>query len=156
VIASLRRNVVIARLRDDEQSDPWHVPDGTIDVWWRGQKNGELMLLLAHLLKQNPGWRARTIRLMRVVTDAAARQEVLAHLQGLSADSRIEVQPLVFVSENSVLTISEVSAEAAIVVLGFEMPEEGKEAEFFHRLETLTANLPRALLVNSTGDVILH
>lgn len=156
VIASLRRNVVIARLRDDEQSDPWHVPDGTIDVWWRGQKNGELMLLLAHLLKQNPGWRARTIRLMRVVTDAAAREEVLAHLQGLSADSRIEVQPLVFVSENSVLTISEVSAEAAIVVLGFEMPEEGKEAEFFHRLETLTANLPRALLVNSTGDVILH
>ena len=36
----------------------------TIDVWWSGtQENGDLMLLLAHLLMQSRRWRRSTIRL---------------------------------------------------------------------------------------------
>ena len=42
----------------------------TLDVWWSGQEdNGDLMLLLAHLLSRSDGWRRSTINLKTIVTN---------------------------------------------------------------------------------------
>ena len=68
----------------DEPDDPWLAPPGTIDVWWRGRQNGELMLLLAHLLTKNNEWRPRPIRLLRVIENEAGRDEVRQHLTDLA------------------------------------------------------------------------
>ena len=154
IIAALRRNIVIARLPDDD-IDPHLAPPGTIDVWWRGHKNGELMLLLAHLLKQNPKWRNRTIRLMRVVPSEDARADVLQHLQTLATESRIDVVPEVFVSEQPVHVIGKQSKDAAFVFLGFELPREGHEAKFYQQMERFTERIPRAVLISSIGNMKL-
>ncbi len=154
VIASLGRNIILARFVDSPD-DPRDAPRGTIDVWWRGHQNGELMLLLAHLLRQNPEWRNRKIRLMRVIADEAARSEVFDHLRNLATTSRIEVEALVFASSDPRKLIGELSRDAAIVFLGFEMPGPGLEAEFFHNMEGLTRDIPRALIVDSVGDMRL-
>jgi amino acid transporter len=154
VIASLKRNIIVAKIAEPDD-DPRHIPPGSIDVWWRGHQNGELMLLLGHLLKQNPEWRNRTIRLMRVVSDEAAREDVINHLTQLAAESRIEVEADVFVSDFPQAIISEQSKSCAIAVLGFEMPGLGEEAAFYRNLERFTENIPRALLVNSTGNMKL-
>ena len=74
-VAGLECSIVALRF-PEEPDDPWHAPRGTIDVWWRGQGNGALMLLLAHLLTQNDEWRGRPIRLLRVVPNAEARETI--------------------------------------------------------------------------------
>ncbi len=154
-VSGLNRNIILSRLRDQSE-DPWEAPPGNIDVWWRGRQNGELMLLLAHLLKQNEIWRSRTIRLMRIVTDEAAHEEVLRHLNELATSSRIEVNASVLVSQDPTATIQSVSANSAITFLGLEIPEEGNEREFYQRLEHLAGPIPRTMFVNSTGNMKLE
>ncbi|MDZ7618944.1 MAG: hypothetical protein U1E05_18210 [Patescibacteria group bacterium] len=81
LIARLNRSILAVPLRGpeetDNEADPWEAPPGSIDVWWRGMKNGELMLMLAHLLQQNPAWRNRPIRLLRAIGSEAGWAEVL-------------------------------------------------------------------------------
>jgi len=144
---NLGRNVVIAKLADTET--PKEAPPGTIDVWWRGRKNGELMLLFAHLLKQNPGWKNRKIRLMRVVPSEEAKADVISHLQGLADESRIEVEVRAFVSDQPHHAIGKHSKDSAVTILGFELLERGKEDKFFTQIERLVERLPRTLLVSS-------
>jgi hypothetical protein len=154
-VQQLGRNIVIGRFGDSDD-DPKIPPAGTIDVWWRGRKNGELMLLFAHLLKQNAAWRNHTIRLMRVVTSEEAKSEVLNHLNELANESRIEIQARVFVSDHPHHVIGKQSKDSAITILGFELPEPGREKKFFNLIEQLTERLPRTLLVSSIGNVKLE
>lgn len=155
VIEELGRNVIIAKFNEVGE-DPWLAPPGTIDVWWRGRQNGELMLLLAHLLKQNREWQNRTIRLMRIVSDEAAREDVQRHLSELAVHSRIEVKTEVFVSDDPTSVIQRESRNSGIAFLGFALPTEGTEAHFFHSMEQLSHEIPRTLLISSIGNVKLE
>jgi amino acid transporter len=141
---------------DDMTNNAWDVMPGTIDVWWRGRDNGELMLLLAHLLHQNPDWRRKTIRLLRIVEKEAARVEVQKHLLTIDTTSRISVQPVVIVSSDVAGTIQQASRDAAIVIMGLEPPEAGGEIERFHTMQRVAGSLPRVLFVNSTGGMQLE
>jgi len=153
-IADLGRSTVILRHRDE--SDPWEAPAGTIDVWWRGRKNGELMLLLAHLLQRNPDWRARRIRLLRVIENEAGREEVQEHLESLIEQSRIRAEAIVVVSSDPRGAIRDTSSRAAITFFGFEPPSEGGEEAWYHGMERWAGDLPRVLLVNSAGGMSLE
>jgi len=164
LIAELKRSILAARflaIRDYEPvngsspSDPWEVPEGTIDVWWRGKENGALMLLLAHLLRQNPEWRHNHIRLLRIVSRDAAQEEVRQHLQKMLASSRIEGEPVVVVGDQVGKVIRHTSATAALVVLGFEPPEEGQERAVIGSLEELAGDLPRVMFAWSAGGMKL-
>lgn len=140
----------------DEDSDPWEVPFGSIDVWWRGMKNGDLMLMLAHLLQQNPAWRTRPIRLLRVIGSEAGREEVLRNMAHIANTSRIQVDPVVIVSEDIAGTIQQTSQYAALVILGFEPPIPGKELVFYEVMERFAGNLPRVLMVYNAGGMLLE
>lgn len=155
VVQNLQRNIAIARFAQTDD-DPREAPQGTIDVWWRGRKNGELMLLLAHLLRQNAKWRNRTIRLMRVVDSEEGKEDVLRHLNSLAVDSRIEVKTEVFVSDHPHHVIGKQSQKSAVVFLGFELPEEGREGKFYQQIEKFTERIPRALLISSIGNMKLE
>ena len=154
-VTNLKRSVVAMRNRH-QHSDPWAVPRGTIDVWWRGEQNGTLMLLLAHLLTKNAPWRGRTIRLMRMITSEAGEEEVLSHLMTLIQKSRINAVPKVVVANEIGATIQGESADAALVILGFEAPEENSEAEFYSRMEEISGDLPRVAFVKSHGEAALE
>ncbi|MFT7632752.1 MAG: hypothetical protein ACI87E_003806, partial [Mariniblastus sp.] len=138
------------------EADSRAVPLGTIDVWWRGHQNGELMLLLAHLLAQNPDWRSRPIRLLRTIENEAGRDEVLKHLKGLIEKSRITATPHVVVTENAQAGIQFTSRSAAIVFLGMAVPDEEHAQEFFERMNNLAGNLSRVVLVKSAGGMSIH
>jgi len=127
-------------------------------VWWRGRTNGPLMVLLAHLLTRNQGWRGRTIRLMRVVGSEAARGEVLEHLESLVREARIKARARCVVAADPIEAIRTESARAAVTILGFEPPPEDPEAErrFMEGLDRLTAGLPRVILVDSAGGMALE
>jgi hypothetical protein len=153
-VAGLGRSIVAVRFTD-ETDDPWQVPRGTIDVWWRGQKNGELMVLLAHLLTTNTEWRMHSLRLLRVIENEAGSEEVLRHLTKLIDASRIRATAHVIVSDNPQQAIHQASRDAALVFLGFEAPDEGDEEAFFQRMEQWARPLPRVVFVDSSGGVSL-
>ncbi len=158
VIAGLGVNITALRYRptEDDVEDPWEIPTGTIDVWWRGQQNGRLMLLLAHLLRQNPDWRDHEIRLVRVVSNPAAVEEVQKHLVQMSEVWRIHVEPLVLVSDDFPRSLQTTSHDAALVILGTETPAEGHEIGFYQHMENYVGPLPRVLFVNSAGGIDLE
>lgn len=160
LIAGLKRSVLAMRLRgpdeEDDQLDPWEVPSGSIDVWWRGMKNGELMLLLAHLLRQNPLWRTKTIRLLRVVESEAAREGVLQNMTEVLEFLRIEAKPVVIISQDVPGSIQRSSRNAALVILGLDPPEPGCELEFQRAMESFMGDLPRVLMVKNAGGVLLE
>ncbi len=153
-IARLERSIIAVRFQN-ESPDPWMAPSGTIDVWWRGRQNGTLMLLLAHLLTTTPEWRNRTIRLMRVIEKEAGRAEVERHLRELAEEARISVTPHAIVSEKPLQAIRETSRQAALVLLGFEAPEEGSEQEFYERMEKWSGELERVVFVDSVDNMSL-
>ncbi len=171
LLARLHRSAICARLlldveetdgenawedREAALEDAWDAPEGTIDVWWRGMDNGALMLLLAHMLHQNPDWRHNPIRVLRIVPSDEAVEEVREHLIGLAASSRIRVEPVVIVAQDAPTVIQTASRDAALVLLGFEAPQEGEEAAFYHRMESLAGDLPRVLFVDSAGGMELE
>ena len=169
LIAKTGRSVLAARFlrhRDEPSStltnpsphfDDWNVPPGTIDVWWRGMKNGELMLLLAHLIHRNPEWRKNPVRVLRVIAKEEGRGEVLNHFADLSAESRIPFETEVVVSDRPAPeVIQEASCGASIVFLGFQTPDAGDEEAMWNRMETVAGRLPRVILVDSAGGMKLE
>lgn len=156
-VASLERSSISLKFSAMAmERDARHVPLGTLDVWWRGNQNGELMLLLAHLLTQNQAWRSRPIRLIRTIQNEAGREEVLNHLNELIDKSRIRATPHVVVTDDPYQAISQTSRSAAIVFMGMSLPEAGKTDEFFNRMEQLAGDLPRVAFIRSAGGMCLH
>ncbi len=130
---------------------------GTIDVWWRGKHNGHLMVMLAHLLVQNPEWRDHELRLLRMVPKEAARTETQGHLRGLLTVARISATVRIVVGDDAVATIRSESAAAAVVILGFELPKEDEDsAAFLAARDVMLSGLDTVLLVHSSGDAELE
>lgn len=154
-VAALGVSIVSARFEEGPE-DPWDTPDGTIDVWWRGRQNGELMLLLAHLLTTNDAWRSRPIRLLRIIQNEAGQEEVVRHLTELIDSSRIRATPYAVISDHPREAIREWSRSAAIVFLGFEAPDEGEEETFCQRMNEWAIDLPRVVFVDSIGGMSLE
>lgn len=125
----------------------------TIDVWWRGQKNGELMVLLAHLLGHNWEWVRSTVRVLRVVDDEAGREPARDALQNLLNAARVQAETVAVVSNGRSFTdlLYETSKNSHCVFLGFEIPEPDKIEQWHASYEKLLRGLPTTLLVSSTG-----
>ncbi|MEM9411226.1 MAG: amino acid permease [Planctomycetota bacterium] len=153
-VANLNRSIIAMKMMD-KNADMWAAPKGPIDIWWRGEKNGSLMLLLAYLLTNNPAWRGRPIRLLRMIPSEAGINEVTNHLQSLISQSRITAEPAVFVGNNISQTIQRESKNASITIIGFDTPAENEETDFYDRMEVLTSSLDRVVFVNSHGDAAL-
>ncbi|WP_436715177.1 amino acid permease [Roseiconus lacunae] len=154
-LEGLDRSVVVLR-QTEEPSGEAIAPAGTVDVWWRGRTNGELMVLLAHLMLSHDAWRGRQLRLLRVVQSESAIDEVKSHLDGLLRNARISGKTKVVVSENAPTAIQTTSRDAAFVYLGLATPDEEEDSQFLSRIETLVGDLPRVAFVRSAGGVKLE
>ena len=141
---SLQRNIVI--IKREQQRERWSPPAGEIHIWWHSRKNAPLTLILAHLLKQNPELRRRHLRFIHIVPDESAREDAQKHLADITERTRIDVDPLVIVSDNLRESLLNVSGNAGIVLLGFEPPEEGQHIPFFQEIEVLTDGLHDVIL----------
>jgi len=155
-IAGLGRSIVAVKTGELDKENAWAAQQGTIDVWWRGRVNGTLMLLLAHLLVQNNEWRGRTIRLIRAIPSDAGREEAQKHLNRLIELARIRAQAVVIVTDDVSTAIHEVSAYAAITMLGFTPPEPSREESFIQSMNRLTDGLGTTILVSSAGGMDLE
>ena len=146
------KNTIITRLN-------WaHEPgrEKRIDIWWGGlQNNGDLMLLLAYLLRLNPGWRDSRICIRSVARDEGERRLQIEGLAKLLPEARIGAETEVLVKPEE-LTITEVlhriSAAADVVFLGLQDPGPGGEAAYADRIIELAEGLNTCIFVRSAGE----
>lgn len=126
-----------------------------IDVWWRGMKNGNLMLLLAHMLSTNWEWQQSRIRLLRVVEREQAREGTLKDMQNILDEARVRAEPVVLVRESRFAAVlREESGSADAVFLGFNPPEEEEDAErqWLSLYGGLVFDGPTFILVSASGQ----
>ena len=132
-----------------------------IDVWWGGlQQNVNLMILIAHLISQNPGWREDcVINLNMIIKSETGREAAAKNMQEILGKANIEARTNIIASESTdnilPLIIQRESRDADLVILGMALPEEGKEEAFVQRTILFLAGLPTTLLVKSSEEVEL-
>ncbi|MBN1903619.1 MAG: amino acid permease [Deltaproteobacteria bacterium] len=129
---------------------------GRIDIWWRGKKNGSLMVIISHLLILNNEWSNIKIRLLRVIQNEEGREPAARSLNEMVDAARIEAEVHIIVSESPFADVlHRHSSDASVVFLGFIMPEEKEAVEFQSRYEKMLSGLPTTLLFCSSGEADL-
>lgn len=109
------------------------------------------MLLLAHLLTQNPEWRNHPIRLVFAVTEAGEVPKAKEQLTNLTEAARVKAALEIVTGPDAIAEMQRCSQNAALVLMGFEPPNEADEAETLERMRASVGELRRVLLVYSAG-----
>jgi amino acid transporter len=148
--ADLQRNVVL--VKREERREPWALPAGEVHIWWHGRRNGPLMLILAHLLAQNPEFRDRRVCLIQNVPEDSAREAAHRHLIDVTRRARVAAEPVTVVFDSLHEAVVNTSQAAALVLFGFHPPERDEHVQFFQDIEVLTDRLPDVLLVHAAQE----
>jgi amino acid transporter len=151
-ISRAGKSTIIARLR-------WaHEPGQSkrIDLWWGGlQRNGDMMLLLAHLLSLNPEWSDSRILIRSIARSEKEKQSQTESLAALLQEVRIAAETdIIMLPEGQSIgeVIHEQSAAAAVVFLGLKDPKPGTESDYAKHLEHLASGLNTTVFVRSAGE----
>ncbi len=151
-LANAGKSTIICRLN-------WaHEPgqEKRIDLWWGGlQNNGDLMLLLAHLLRLNPEWNNARLTVRSIARSEAERDSQHSGLAELLAENRIEADTEVLYEPDADRDVAEIlherSAKADVVFLGLMMPSFGDEVHYAKRLEKLAEGFKTTIFVRNAG-----
>jgi hypothetical protein len=146
------RSTVISRIQ-------WaHEPgqQKRIDLWWGGlQNNGDLMLLLAHLLRLNPEWADARLTVRSIARSEAERDSQHTGLAELLSENRIDADTEVLYEPDTTRDVAEIlhatSARADVVFLGLMIPSFGDELRYAERLEQLAGGFKTTIFVRNAG-----
>lgn len=126
-----------------------------IDVWWRGkQNNGDLMLLLAYIMKHNVKWSTAEITLRSIVSTESERLVMEQELANLIESVRIKASHHVILQEagkTPIQIMHETSKHADAVLLGLMITQQGGEETYSKRLAKIVDGLPTTILVSNNG-----
>ena len=152
--AALKLSAMIGRV-DPDFEQPRDGSRHLIHVWWGGlQRNGDLMLLLAYLLKCSHPWKNSVIRLISVVPREEDAESARQAINRLSVDSRIAVEPEVIVRKEGEAfpdILDRTSAEADVVFLGLKTPSDGEEADYAEQLRRFAKNLKTVFFIKNSS-----
>jgi len=151
-LANAGKSTIISRIR-------WaHEPgqEKRIDLWWGGlQNNGDLMLLLAHLLRLNPEWNDARLTVRSIARSEAERDSQHRGLAELLAETRIDAVTEVLYEPDADRDVAEImharSGRADVVFLGLMMPTSGDELRYAERLEQLAEGFRTTIFVRNAG-----
>jgi hypothetical protein len=134
ILERLNLSTIIARLPDLE--GPFL--RRRIDIWWRGkQHNGDMMLLLSHLLSLNAEWRNANIYMRTIINNEKNREKMRERFKSIIADVRIQAEPDLIVN-NEDLGFAEImnreSKNTDVSFLGLKLPEEDGLEEYAESL----------------------
>lgn len=130
-------------------------PEPRLLVWWKGKEhNGDLMLLLAHLLRTTSAYRAGSLTLKSIVDSDDEAAERRREIGELLPEIRIDAHVEVIVNEwhESVPDlIRRHSRGMDLVFLGLPVPDPADELAVAERMIALVEGLPEVLLVHNAG-----
>ncbi|MCP4178019.1 MAG: amino acid permease [bacterium] len=154
MIADLEKSFIIFK-KPDNIDEPT-IPFGKyIDIWWRGHKNGSLMLILAYILVSNPQWKNISIRIIRIVDKVQNFTNAKNDLDNMINESRISAIAKVIISEDFKETLYQTSKNSAAVFIGTNVPDIEQTESFFKMIEANAVDMPPIFYIYSTGDADL-
>lgn len=92
--------------------------DRRVDVWWRENKTGEFMLLLAYLMTRNDLWSQAKIRVLVPLRDQDIADDRLKAVSSFLEEVRIDAEPVV-VEDAGLEAMIEHSADTQVVFMPF-------------------------------------
>lgn len=116
-IAKLNKNILLLYFNETVSNQN----DKRIDIWWGGlETNGDLMLLLAYLIRLNSEWAKTTINIFSVVDTEDEKRKSENQIQKSIFDARIKANVNLILRNNSsfVEILHSKSADADLVFLG--------------------------------------
>lgn len=150
----LHKNVLIGQV----DARLWRGPARRLElhIWWGGlQNNGDLMLLLAHLLSLNPRFKGSRIRILSVASNEHMAENIRAHLERFLPETRIHAEAEVMLrpAGRSIRDIIHAeSAHADVVFLGLHLPDGEDHLPYAQRLLELAEGLGTVFFVkNASG-----
>ncbi len=152
-LAALEKSVLFLRYDDGRGFGQRRV----IDVWWRGRsRNADLMLLLAHIVAQDPEWADAKIRLLRIIPGAEGQAQTQAHLQALLDQVRVAATPIVIVAgtDESIGDIMQKwSQDTDLTFLGMNRPAPEERESYSQWLNDFIAPLGTVILVQNADEI---
>jgi|AntRauTorckE6833_2_1112554.scaffolds.fasta_scaffold13445_1 amino acid transporter len=137
-LSSIGKNIVLAKFNETKT---WNEhQQQRIDIWWSGQENnGDLMLILAYMLKLNPDWEHARIYI-RAAVESEEEKEILSrgikhslHEARISATVDIQLKQ----GHRFPDILKEKSSDANIVFLGLQQTSAGQEETHAATIEEL-------------------
>jgi len=124
----------------------------SIDIWWRGKdKNADLMLLLAYLIKLNSKWKKAVINIYSVVATENEKQTMEQHIQFSIKEARIEAEIHVFVeSENPVELLLNKSINSDLVFCGLARNNDNIERNI-QTIDNIVDRLTNVVFAQNNG-----
>ncbi len=150
-LTNLHKSMLLCRVEQFPQ--PSERPE--IVIWWGGkQRNGDMMLLLAHQLTLNPEWIAGRIVIKSIASSDEARADILKSLDEMIPETRIQAERKVIVKSDGrgvFDLIHEESRTADLVLMGLAVVPSGEEEGYAERIDALIEGLPRVVLVKNSS-----
>lgn len=132
------KNIVLAKFNDP---DTWKVQQHQrIDIWWSGRENnGDLMLILAYMLKLNPDWEHARIHIRAIVENDEEKEILSKGIEQSLAEARIPatVQILINKAQSFSSILKQESSDADIVFMGLQVTAKGEEEKHAENIEKL-------------------
>jgi amino acid transporter len=149
-LAKLRKNILICRFRDDMPVESGR----KIDIWWGGRENnGDLMLLLAYLIRLNRGWEKAAITIRSVVATERERSVLEKGIREILPKARVSAKLEILIQKNESFQdiLQLYSKDADLVLLGLAKAKEGEEEASAQKIDALTKKLKASILVQNNG-----
>ena len=122
-----------------------------VHIWWRGDINGPLMMLLGFLLQDNWEWGKSTVQVFRSVEERAGIAPAFQNLSEMIKAARIDALAKVVLSSTTFKeTLHEHSKKADCVFLGFQVPDPEQEDAWYELYKGFLDKMPSAILINSS------
>ena len=124
-----------------------------IDVWWGGKGgNGDLMLLLAYLIRLNTKWKKAKINIFSVVADEEEKVRSSQRIQFAIKEARIDAKVNMLLKTDNHITdiIAEKSKHADLVFIGLAQERKNTKATI-KVIDTLSEQLKAIAFVQNNG-----
>ncbi|NBC66264.1 MAG: amino acid permease [Bacteroidetes bacterium] len=138
-LASEGKNIILAKFNDHKA---WKEKNHQrIDIWWGGRdNNGDLMLILAYMLKLNKEWEKAEINIHAVVNNSIEGDSLYKGIRESLDEDRIKASVDILINKKGrrfpdLLRVK--SAGADIVFLGLKETEKEKERQHIAKIKEL-------------------
>ncbi len=151
------KNILLVKFNDHES---WKQKSyNNIDIWWGGKENnGDLMLILAFMLKLNQEWENARIHIKAVVESDWEQDLLKEGLETSIAKARIPASVQVILKNGHGFTsiLQKESENTDIVFLGLKITPEGEEEKHANKLGQMANKAKVVVFVknNSLKDTL--
>jgi amino acid transporter len=159
ISTAAKLNMSVGLVHGDELPEPTPRArrNRRIDIWWRGMRNGSLMVILAHLISLNSEWAGAKMRILRVTNTPEEQAKAKEELERLIEAARMEIEIETIISDDSFPNLLRSrSGLSTAVFMGFGMDAAVDSPEkFYEGCTNMLRGMPTTILVRSTGEADL-